>query len=151
MRPEDQPRIDSLLVADHAEAVNGKLYVMGGGFDTLWAPQFPHVVRFAFAALFKVPWNDTNRRLPVKGWAVRADDDSDLGWKMEGELEAGRAPGSRGHDAQIMVAGPVMFEVPEPLEFLLNVSFANDQRSIPLRVSAPPFAAGSAPPPQAPS
>lgn len=146
MSPGDQPRIDSLLVADHAEAVNGKLYVMGGGFDTLWAPQFPHAVRFSFAALFKVPWNDTNRRLPVKGWVVRADDEAELGWKMEGELEAGRAPGSRGQDAQVMVAGPVMFEVPEPIEFLLNMSFANDQRSIPLRVTAPPFPGGFAPP-----
>lgn len=142
MSVSEQPRIDSLLVADHAEAINGKLYVMGGGFDTLWAPEFPHVVRFSFAALFKVPWNDTNRRLPVKGWAVRADDGTDLGWQMQGELEAGRAPGSRGGDAQVMVAGPVTFEVTEPLEFVLNVEFAADRREVPLRVAEPPFATG---------
>ncbi len=150
MSPSAAPRIDSLLVADHAEAVNGKLYVMGGGFDTLFAPQFPHVVRFSFAALFKVPWNDTNRRLPVKGWAVRADDGSELGWRMEGELEAGRAPGSRGGDAQVMVAGPIGFEVNEPLEFVLHIAFGADKREIPLRVAAPPFSPGvSARPPDA--
>lgn len=150
MSPEDKPRIDSLLVADHAEAVNGKLYVMGGGFDTLWAPQFPNLVRFSFAAILKVPWNDTNRRLPVRGWLARADDDEELGWKMEGELEAGRAPGARGHDAQIVVAGPVMVEVQEPLEFLFHLHFADEHRSIPLRVS-PPFAPGFIPPGAAPA
>jgi hypothetical protein len=147
MAPSDKPRIDSLLVADHAEAVNGKLYVMGGGFDTLFAPQFPHLVRFSFAALLKVPWNDTNRRLPIKGWAVRADDATELPWKMEGELEAGRAPGTRGGDAQIMVAAPVTFEVSEPFEFVLNLDFSGDLRSIPLKVTAPPFAPGLIPMP----
>jgi Family of unknown function (DUF6941) len=146
MTPGESPRIDSLLVADHAEAVNGKLYVMGGGFDTLWAPQFPLGVRFSFAALLKVPWNDTNRRLPIQGWVTRADDDEELGWKMEGELEAGRAPGTRGQDAQIMVAGPVGFEVTEPVEFVFNMRFANDERAILLRVAPPPFAGGVMPP-----
>lgn len=132
------PRIDSLLVADHAEAINGKLYIMGGGFDVLFAPQFPHLIRFSFAALLKVPWNDTNCRLPLKA-RLETKDGEEVGWKMEGELEAGRAPGQRGGDAQIMVAAPVMFEVQEPLEFVLNVRFADDERSIPLRVVPPPF------------
>ncbi len=146
--PSTDPYIDSLLVADYAEAVNGKLYIMGGGFDTLWGPQFPHVVRFAFAALLKVPWNDTNRRLPVKGW-VETKDGETLDWNMQGELEAGRAPGQRGGDAQIMVAGPVIFEVTEPTEFVLNVQFAGDQRSVPLRITTPPFAPNVLPqPPQ---
>jgi hypothetical protein len=65
---------------------------------------------------------------------------------MQGELEAGRAPGQRGGDAQIMVAGPVIFEVPEPTEFVLNVQFAADLRSIPLRVTTPPFAHVPSPP-----
>ena len=39
--PSTDPYIDSLLVADYAEAVNGKLYIMGGGFDTLWGPSVP--------------------------------------------------------------------------------------------------------------
>lgn len=145
MTPGENPRIDSLLVADHAEAVNGKLYVMGGGFDTVFAPQFPMAVRFSFAALLKVPWNDTNRRLPIKGWVARADDDEDLGWKLEGELEAGRAPGNRGQDAQIMVAGPIGFEVSEPTEIVFNMTFANDHRAIPLRVA--PIAPGVMPSP----
>jgi hypothetical protein len=38
-----------------------------------------------------------------------------------------------------MVAGPVIFEVQEPTEFVLHVQFAADQRSIPLRVTTPPF------------
>jgi hypothetical protein len=112
---------------------------MGGGFDTLFAPQFPHLVRFSFAALLKVPWNDTNRRLPVRAW-LETKDGEDVDWRMDGELEAGRAPGQRGGDAQIMVAGPVMFEAREPMEFVLNVRFADDLRTVPLRLTPPPFA-----------
>jgi hypothetical protein len=135
---EDQPRITSFLPADHAEAINGKLYVMGGGFDTLWAPQFPHDARFYFGAVLTVPWNDTNRRFPIEATAVTIDGD-DLGWKMGGEIEAGRAPGKRGGDAIVVMAGPVVFRAEEPVEFTLTLRFASDERSVRLSLQAPPF------------
>lgn len=138
MTVSEAPRIDSLLVADWAEAINGKLYVQGAAFDTLWAPQYPHAPRFYFAAVLKVPWNDTNRRLPIRGWAQTKDGD-ELAWKMEGELEAGRSPGQRGGDAQVVIAGPVQFEVEEPLEFTLHIEFAGDARVVSLKVADPPF------------
>jgi hypothetical protein len=138
MTVSEAPGIDSLLVADWAEAINGKLYVQGAAFDTLWAPQYPHAPRFFFAAVLKVPWNDTNRRLPIRGW-VESKDGDELGWKMEGELEAGRPPGQRGGDAQVVIAGPVQFEVSGPTEFTLHIDFAGDSREVSLRVAEPPF------------
>ena len=33
--------IDFAFLADAAETVNGKIYVLGGAFDTIWAPQIP--------------------------------------------------------------------------------------------------------------
>src|SRR6266536_1547279 len=105
-----RPRIDSFVAADHAEAINGKLYLMGGGFDTIGAPNLPFLVRFSIAAILKVPCSDTNRRFPLSATLATADGE-ELDWRMEGELEAGRAPGLRaGGDVTIVIAGPVQFE-----------------------------------------
>lgn len=35
------PSVDVALLADSVQAVRGKLYVLGGGWDTLWVRQFP--------------------------------------------------------------------------------------------------------------
>jgi hypothetical protein len=130
----ERPRIDSFIAADWAEAINGKLYLMGGGFDAIGAQQFPTQVRFSVAAILRIPWADTNRRFPVEG-TVETDDGEDLGWQMQGELEAGRAPGSRpGGDVTIAVAAPVQFQVDEPVDFVVRLRFAGEERRIALRV-----------------
>jgi hypothetical protein len=141
---EDQPHIGSFIQADFAEAVNGKLYLMGGGFDTVWAPHFPWDVRFFFGAIVFVPWKDTNRRLPVEGRVVSSDGE-DLGWNLDGELEAGRAPGQRGGRSSLVIAGPVAFRVEEPIKFAVKLRFASDERSIPLSVDPLPFPLGASP------
>jgi len=40
---------DYALLADHAEVINGKLYLMGGGWDVRHAPQAPARAQFAVA------------------------------------------------------------------------------------------------------
>jgi hypothetical protein len=35
------PTVDIALLADAVQAVRGKLFVLGGGWDTLWVRQFP--------------------------------------------------------------------------------------------------------------
>jgi len=135
----EQPRIEFFVVADWAESVNGKLYLMGGGFDSFFAQEFPFAHRFSFAAVFRVPWADTNRRFPVVG-VLETLDGNELGWKMEGEAEAGRPAGVRaGQDVSMTIAGPVQFQVEEPTAFMLKLTFAGDERSIPLRVMEAPF------------
>jgi len=49
--------VDFAFLADGAEAVNGKVYVVGGAFDTIWAKETPvtysklsFVLRFIFDA-----------------------------------------------------------------------------------------------------
>ena len=135
---DERPRIDSFVAADWAEAINGKLYLMGGGFDTLWAPTFPFAPRFAFGAILRVPWNDTNRKLPIEGFVETADGE-ELDWRLGGELEAGRPAGKRGGDVTVVIAGPVQFQVEEPTGFVLKLRFAGEERAIALAVAAPPF------------
>lgn len=47
----------TLMLADYAEAVNGKLYIMGGG----WTVTGPGPSSFAIAVLIEIPWDETNR------------------------------------------------------------------------------------------
>lgn len=46
----------TLLLADAAQAVNGKLYILGGG----WSVTGPGPVPFAIAVKIEVPWDRSN-------------------------------------------------------------------------------------------
>ena len=48
----------TMLLADAAEAVDNKLYVLGGG----WSITGPDPTPSAIGILIKVPWDQTNRR-----------------------------------------------------------------------------------------
>lgn len=85
----------TLLLSDFAEAVNGKLYVMGGGWNVLFAPGQP--VAMSVAAVVAVPWDQTNRThsltldlLSEDGEPVEVDEQA---VSVEGEFELGRPPG----------------------------------------------------------
>jgi hypothetical protein len=50
----------TLLLADSAEAVNGKLYVLGGGWNLGGPAGQP--IAMAVAIIISVPWHETNQR-----------------------------------------------------------------------------------------
>lgn len=52
----------TILLADFAEAVNGKLYIMGGG----WSITGPMPTPSAIALKIEVPWGETNRKHNLK-------------------------------------------------------------------------------------
>lgn len=54
------PAIDFVILADRAEAVNGRLYMMGGGFDRLLVADFEQPVEFSIAVGVLVPWTAAN-------------------------------------------------------------------------------------------
>lgn len=56
----DQPRVEFLVLAEHVEVIHGKLYVMGGGWETIHTgpPDAPAPIHFAVSVL--VPWQTTN-------------------------------------------------------------------------------------------
>ncbi|MCP5029737.1 MAG: hypothetical protein GY929_25990 [Actinomycetia bacterium] len=58
---EDVHQLDvQVMLADHADVANGKLYVNGGCW-TVTRPGAPHAV----AVIIEVPWDMTNRRMEV--------------------------------------------------------------------------------------
>lgn len=84
-----------LLLCDYAEAINGKLYIMGGGWTM--CPPGPRIM--AVAIRINVPWSDANMKHQLalflqdaEGNQVELGDPPQKVMKT-GEFEVGRPPG----------------------------------------------------------
>ncbi len=93
-----------MILCDFAEALNGKLYIMGGGWTRLTlAPRAPSEqpkATMALAVILQVPWVRTNERLRVRLRLVTEDgqpclDADDLPVQVDAEVEIGRPLGIR--------------------------------------------------------
>lgn len=63
------PTVDVALLADAVQAVRGKLFVLGGGWDTLWVRQLPaRHPSLAIGLRLRVPvsWKSESLRLSVE-------------------------------------------------------------------------------------
>ncbi len=60
------PAIDFAILADAVQASGGKIYVLGGGWDTLFVRGFPATVPSLGVGLrVRVPWSDAGRRFSL--------------------------------------------------------------------------------------
>ena len=85
-----------MLLCDFAEELNGKLYIMGGGWARLFTPNQP--TNMALAIKMLVPWNEANMTYNIGVRLVTQDqepvqDDQEQDIKLLGEMEVGRPPG----------------------------------------------------------
>jgi len=86
-------RLTSAMLADAAQVTSGKLYVLGGAFDTITARAFPVVYRsLAVVLVAEVGPGDRNRDLPLK-ITLLDEDGAELGVESQGNLRVG-APSS---------------------------------------------------------
>jgi Family of unknown function (DUF6941) len=81
-----------LLLTDASEAVNGKLYMVGGGWNVLRFPELPHQWSFGIALGIDVGWDETNRSHDLL-IHIEDPDGGQLGEPLEGNFETGRPPG----------------------------------------------------------
>jgi hypothetical protein len=96
--------IGFLLLADHSEALNGKVYAMGAGWTGLRLPQLPQEWGFSIALGIDIPWDETNRRHHMTLHVEDPDGDT-LGDHFAMDFEAGRPPGSvAGQEQRITLA-----------------------------------------------
>jgi hypothetical protein len=84
-----------LILCDHAEAVNGKLYIMGAAWNLLQAPGAP--INIALAIIVKVAWDEADRAHELLAELVTADGETvEMGGDPvapHGRFEIGRPPG----------------------------------------------------------
>jgi hypothetical protein len=96
--------IGFLLLADHSEAVNGKLYMTGGGWNVLRLPELPHEWGFHIALGIDVAWDETNRRHDLQV-NLHDPDGVELGDGLTAEFETGRPPGMpAGQDQRLVMS-----------------------------------------------
>ncbi|MDB4894506.1 MAG: hypothetical protein JWN15_768 [Firmicutes bacterium] len=88
----------TMLLADAAQAAEGKLFILGGG----WSVTGPSPVPSAMAIKIEVPWNEANRKhkwllslVDSDGQPVLAQTPTGEGpIEVGGEFEVGRPPGA---------------------------------------------------------
>jgi len=122
-------KLSTFLLADHAEAVNGKLYVIGGAWNRIGAASFPATHNhLSVAAVIHVPWEATNQSHTIELRLVDSDGAPVIPEPLHGGLEAGRPPGMRPGDEQLVVLvfnfDRLVFERPGTYEFHLLVNDA---------------------------
>lgn len=89
----------TMLLADAAQAIGGKLYILGGG----WSITGPGPAAMAIALKIEVDWNEANRKHKLRLALLTEDEQSvrvpgpagDQAVEVGGEFEVGRPPGLR--------------------------------------------------------
>lgn len=92
----------TVLLADWAEAINGKLYIQGAGWSRISPSRLPGatmaVVNCALAIKFDVGWEETNQKHEVTVRLVDDDGNAVVATpgnpvRVKAQLEVGRPPG----------------------------------------------------------
>ena len=120
--------IEWLMIADGAEVVGNKLYLLGGGWNNLNVRQsFPFSRQIGIALAFNVPWAETNERRAFE-LEILTEDGVSL-HKVGGNLEVGRAAGIQpGTDQRVQMAANTILTFNEPGNYVI-VARVNDHES----------------------
>ena len=85
-------QIDFLILADAAEVVNNKLYMMGGAWNAWRSSSYPAQVRMGIALGILVDWDETNERHPIS-LSILDEDGQVVVPEITAQVEVGRPPG----------------------------------------------------------
>jgi hypothetical protein len=143
----ETPTIDFLILADHAEALNGKIYLMGGGWDVRAVRDFSQPVPLTLALAVLVPWTATNQRHQLR---LRVEDaDGRQLAEVKGEFVAGRPPHlTAGTSQRIPLAFqhiPVLLGGPGVYAIIATLNDQGEKRTTFSAVAAPREGTGGQP------
>ena len=108
-------RQEFLMLADGAEAMNGKIFILGGGVDRHAATSFDPAaaLQAAIACSVLVDWGEANRTFAVALKIV--DEDEHVAVALEFTMESGRPPGAKpGQRLRTLLAVRGPFPIPHP-------------------------------------
>jgi hypothetical protein len=125
---------DFLILADSAQVQGEKLYMLGGGWSTIWAKQFPAQHNVAVAAGILIPWLETNVRHQFKV-AIRAEDQTAFG-EVSGEFERGRPAGlPAGTTQRMLLAVNMGIKIERACEAVAELTLDGEVvKSVPFRI-----------------
>ena len=128
----ESTHVDYLILADHAEVANGKMYLMGGGWSRFQPPAYPAVMRYGIALALRVPYLDTERPHHLVVRIVDADGGDVI--RVEADVETGRPPGMQGEDQFVPFAINGTTELQGPRDFVVEASVDGGRpRRVPLK------------------
>lgn len=125
----------TLILSDHAQVAEGKLFISGAGWNEVTSPTSPMSV----AVVIAVPWNDANRKIDVSlvlntedgGIAVQPGPigGTDSPVQVNGAIEVGRPVGATpGSDLDV----PLAFNIPpmnlEPGRYVWRLSIDGESQ-----------------------
>jgi hypothetical protein len=144
------PQIEFVINADHAEAINGKLYLQGAGWTDVLQPigpsGQPSITHMGMAVSVLIGWNETNRRFPLT-LTLQHEDGAEVA-HVSAQVEAGRPPGvPAGSDFRSVLAIGAEIQFPKPGGYTLRAELDGQERTATFRVHAPNMGMGMAPPP----
>lgn len=129
--------IDLLTVANHAEALNGMLYLAGAGWTDLRRPIGPDgrpvSSHLGIGVAVAVPWGETNRKLRL---VIRIEDEDGLVlMSADGNLEVGRPPGiPQGVDQRAVLAVDANIAFPKAGGYRVVAELDSHLRTVSFRV-----------------
>lgn len=128
------------MLANHVEAVNGLLYVSGGGWTdhhrTLMAGGPPPLSRLGIAISVLVPWNETNQ-VHQLALNVENEDATSILARVDAQLNVGRAPQlPPGAEQHVVLALTVDLVFPQAGGYRIVARLDNDRsvKAWPFRV-----------------
>jgi hypothetical protein len=126
----------TMMLADSAQEVGGKLYILGGG----WSITGPEPVPMAIALKLEVPWDRTNEQHSLllelldqdgEPFLVAGPDDDQVPLQVTGEFEAGRPagikPGTPIDSALAVNFGPLPLEGGRRYQWRLSIDGETDE------------------------
>ena len=114
--------VEYLILADAVEAMNGKLYMMGGGWSTIFVREPARPVQVSFACGVVVPWNvaDDDHTLEIR---VLTQDGVEIGPLLTVGFRTGRPANlERGAASHVPFAVKAEYTFPEYGAYSLRAS-----------------------------
>jgi hypothetical protein len=132
---EERPEVDFLLLADRAEAINGKLYMLGGAWERIGVVDFAQPLVISVALGILVPWSATNQSHTMT-LEIRDADGQPIPFKVEATFVAGRPPFLNGESQRMLLTIPgASVKLPGAGSYILSASIDGGEAKV-VRFSA---------------
>lgn len=129
VRLPDPIEIDFVILADYAQAAQGKLNLIGGGWNLHHPSQYPSTLPFGLGIGVLVPWSQTNRKHTLS-FVIKRSEGPELA-RGGGDFEMGREPGMPpGMTQRVLIGMTGQLQLPEAGTYEVIVTAADATKRV---------------------